>query len=543
MKYFKLLLSALCALTLFGCGGSAGETAKINAEQDMIKNIDLWATPELRPEGFLFEIQSSQRAYQAGIGENATEYNSASGQERAARAEEWGYSMCHLDGITDGCGRSIVSPFREKPSSKAQAVEMICKYLDDQYKSISVSGVMYSMNGHYPWHHYAGEAGFDVLGSEIGENINSYQWHLALNRGAARQYRTPWFVDFSSWHGASVLDYSENSVWGSYGSPDGGHSLSLFERSMLISYMAGADSLVVEAGDIICFTDQGDLSPMGEVCKKLYAFFKSLPERGSSYTPFALVLDYYHGTYGGSGEKLSFNSFEWKDGDYMTRAIVRMLWPGGFEIAQGGNEKGTLANSRYGDVFDVVLDNAPFDVLDSYPVLIFSGDMEYSAENAEKYERYVQNGGIILANTRYKDMLSWAAECENVIFYGPDYLLSQQQPFVESLGNEILKLSKALIPFEIDGNVEYAVNIAADKIYLTLINNDGVAKYPGKPVKINESKTSAVKIAFTGNYRVESVCDIYNNLPVEDESGEINLTLGPGGIGVLEYRLSNLEGK
>ena len=38
----------------------------------------------------------------------------------------------------------------------------------------------------------AGASGATVLASEIGENIHGYQLHIAMNRGAARQYSKPW---------------------------------------------------------------------------------------------------------------------------------------------------------------------------------------------------------------------------------------------------------------------------------------------------------------------------------------------------------------
>ena len=41
-----------------------------------------------------------------------------------------------------------------------------------------------SVNGHYCYQHYACEWGCDLVGSEVGENINSIQAHIAFTRGA-----------------------------------------------------------------------------------------------------------------------------------------------------------------------------------------------------------------------------------------------------------------------------------------------------------------------------------------------------------------------
>jgi hypothetical protein len=45
--------------------------------------------------------------------------------------------------------------------------------------------------------HTAMWSGLTVIGSEVGENIDSIQAHFAFNRGAARQFHLPWFIDFS----------------------------------------------------------------------------------------------------------------------------------------------------------------------------------------------------------------------------------------------------------------------------------------------------------------------------------------------------------
>lgn len=60
------------------------------------------------------------------------------------------------------------------------------------------TAAMSALLGHYLMHHYSATwSSLDVIGSEVGENINSIQAHFAFNRGAARQFHLPWFIDFS----------------------------------------------------------------------------------------------------------------------------------------------------------------------------------------------------------------------------------------------------------------------------------------------------------------------------------------------------------
>eukprot|EP01052_Picozoa_sp_SAG31_P010195 SAG31_NODE_550_length_14214_cov_3.054269_7_plen_164_part_00 len=87
--------------------------------------------------------------------------------------------------------------------------------------------------GHY---FYSGlgleRGGASVVASEIQENINSIQFHLALTRGAARQFHLPWAVDVSPWFEGFITDYSDARPWKSASASGGagGHSLSLFRR-------------------------------------------------------------------------------------------------------------------------------------------------------------------------------------------------------------------------------------------------------------------------------------------------------------------------
>ena len=141
-----------------------------------------------------------------------------------------------------------------------------------------------SFNGHYPYQHYAAEMGFDAIGSEIGENIHNYQLQLAFNRGAARQYDKPWFVDVSPWYSGGITDYSTSKPWGSASGPNNGHSLSLFRRTYFMSYMAGTSCIIAEAGGVNFFLQQLDAdndflpSPLGYVGQEFYNFTQNDPD-------------------------------------------------------------------------------------------------------------------------------------------------------------------------------------------------------------------------------------------------------------------------
>lgn len=522
-----------------------------------VPDPEAWRTPPIRQEGFQLEIQISslgtsydpERVRASIRGHNLGEYDSAVSKVMAA---EWGYSFTHLDGQTDGAGRRIEAGYPTPPADRAEALRVIEAFLHRQYIR-GADKPWSSMNGHFPWHHYAAEFGFDQIGSEIGENINNYQWHIALNRGAARQYRRPWFIDFSAWHGPGITDYSEGRIWGNYSGPDHGHSMSLFERSFFMSYMAGAGQITAEAGGALAFltsiNEDGfyHLSPYGEVCKRMRDFSLAHPDIGLPCTPFALVLDYLHGAYPGFGERKAFGHFDYTAGDRMTWDLVDMIWPGGWEV-MGRSETGTMVNGPYGDTFDVLLQNAPQRVLNSYPCLILTGDVLLSAEEVERFRAYVAQGGVLMLNSAYLPQFPEHAEAfrpgetctvasgnGRYILYGPEYS-------VDRLDGILREETAARLPVQVEGDVQYLVNLAEHSVYVTLINNAGVTKtYHEKPVFApGQHRTASVR--WSGGKTVAEVTEIRNgrDLAMED-GGQVRVKLPPGEIAIIAFRYHNDE--
>jgi hypothetical protein len=526
---------------------AAAESPQLNARY--VPDPAAWMPPPLRPEGFQFEIQISslgtsyeyERVKRSIEAHDLGEYESAVSRVIAA---EWGYSFTHLDGQLDGAGRAIQAGYPEPPADRAACLPVIEAFLHRQY----IQGAprpWASMNGHFPWHHYAAEFGFDQIGSEIGENINNYQWHIALNRGAARQYRRPWFIDFSAWHGPSISDYSQGKIWGEYSGPEHGHSMSLFERSLFMSYMAGAGQLTAEAGGAIAFLDTPDeagvypLSPYGEVCKRLRDFSKQHPDIGVALTPFGIVLDKFHGAYPGFGERKAFWHFPYTPGDTMTWNLIDSIWPGGWEV-MGRDEQGAMVNGPYGDTFDILLQNASQSVLNSYPCLILSGDLRLESDEVLRLQQYVEQGGMLFLNTAYRSQFPDDQDDDNtletgkgrVVTYGPDYDITALDALIRDA------LAKHL-PVRVSGGVQYLVNLKPDAALVTLINNDGVTKAPREPARVDASKRRAAEIVYTGEGAVASASDIKNQqaLVLHDDS-RIEAEIAAGGIAVVELRIA-----
>lgn len=517
-------------------------------QSDFIKNKTLWETPALDQNGFRFEAQVinnggdfvTQLLKSSVRGRKVGEYISLL---PSPRAWEWGYAAATFDrGQYTGWGAYVSeNVFREQPPTNRRDALLKLKQFVQTVFEVKSGEPWTSNNGHYPWHHYAGEFGATVIGSEIGENIRNYQWQLALNRGAARQYQTPWAVSFSFWHGPGATNYDGTSN-------DEGHSVSLYERTMVMCYMAGVDVYAPEGGGDVSFYNELDddgfykISPHGEAARDFVAFTEKHNDVGVNYTPVGIVLDYYHGSYMGlNNEKKAFANFAYTDGDNMTWDLVDMIWPGAWDGATSGNETGVMTNNGYGDYFDALLQNAPQEVLNTYPALVLTGDVQLSAAEKARYTAYVEQGGTLLLNTAYLDQFPEYKGTLNansrydkvvgkgkVIVYGGDFQ-------VDKLGPILKELLAEYIPFTLSTNVQQMVNVKDGSLFITLINNDGVTKtFTEKPV-VDNSKTKTVTVTYTGSLTPKSVRDIYNGTDLKLSGKKTTVTIGPGESAILEF--------
>ena len=272
------------------------------------------------------------------------------------------------------------------------------------------------------------------------------------------------------------------------------------------------------------------------VFQEVYSFTKRNPDRGYTYTPYALVLDYYHGLPFGlwNGNKI-FESITPGAGDMMTQNIFTMLYPDWnkeVKLEQHGN-----VNTPYGDVCDVLLQNASAEVLASYPAVILSGDIRFGSDEIERYRNYVKGGGILVLNTAYlKYFPEWKrsggpvyeiAEGGRVIVYGDDYDITCLPRIITSLNNELL-------PFSITEDLHYLLNVRSNSLIISVFNHNGVTKISGSPERFDMSQTRTFDIIYRGDDKLQSVTDTVNDktLPADNKQ---TVTLKPGEYIILEY--------
>lgn len=236
-----------------------------------------------------------------------------------------------------------------------------------------------------------------------------HQIQMYFIRGAARQYGIPW-----GWYIALGMvgktGYNDPDYIGKWSSGNvggkGGISQSLNMRDRYLAWFAGATSVFNEVWPYAYCEDKNkngvwELSPHGEAMKDWYAFTQKYPDRGVSYAPVALGLQYDHMISPINGCKI-FGILPQERGDLMSEALLRTVVPYKFGLK---DQEWALSETPYGDLYDVILPNPPsgpvkMDVLKNYRVLFLSGQFDPDKKFADRLTEYVQNGGTLVINTK-----------------------------------------------------------------------------------------------------------------------------------------------
>lgn len=466
---------------------------------------------------------------------------------------EWGYSFHQLkNGQLDGAGQPHYGGYPTPPRTRAEAMEVVRRYylrLREMAKAKATPEqrrCFIAINGHYCYLHYACEWGCDVVGSEVGENINSIQSHIAFTRGAARQYGKPWLMDFSPWYGPSIFDEDPRKTWGDNSGPMHGHSMSLILRTFYAAYMAGANIVVAEGGAINAFRSQTPgpdgllpLSTLGVEAVRFNRFARRHPDRGIAYAPVALVLPVDHGIYPGFLPKTTWNAFPYQPGDQFILDALNALFPGSLgdpdqperPDRQPGDptwkdpeymrtEALRLVASPHGDIADVLLANAPESVLRSYPVALLAGEFAPDAALARRLAAYVRQGGTLVVDpvARRSGLLASVAAIREpaagkpysrvALGKGAVISLAASRPGEPTasrpLSRVLAQLRRELVPIEVTGRVETLLNRTRDGWIVTIINNEGVRKKFREPVEVDPAAAQNVRVRWTGRGRVAS---------------------------------------
>lgn len=299
------------------------------------------------------------------------------------------------------------------------------------------------MSSYHTWDHYYCEFGSKMACRELtATNPERQRLEYMFSRSAARQYGIPWKIyTANSFYCASRQmreaareTKEKDGIYkkGSLGLGFANTSASFSYRNLLSAFMMGCNFYENECaqwfGNWQLFAGNFNqryavdpypgLSPIGKAHIKAMDFILGLEDRGVPYTPLAFSVDFKHG--------ISFSFGPWSHGldktacaeagrEYkMSVETMQTLLPWKAKDFTGHPAFGNLletdnlrmANSAFGDVFDVLVPNPPSGLVDStkfnaFKVILMTGKINITPELSQRYEDYVRQGGTLIVNCMY----------------------------------------------------------------------------------------------------------------------------------------------
>ena len=179
--------------------------------------------------------------------------------------------------------------------------------------------------------------------------------------------------------------------------PTKGTSLSLMKRLLYSHILYNSVAVGFENG----WFEGETLSPIGRIQQAAQRWVKEQGQPGVMYTPVALLLDFHSGwsfprhLYSGDIFRV-WGNLPYDAGDYLTDAVLDLLYPGYADSSYFHDESGFIAPTPYGDIADCLLSDAPAWLLSRYAVIVVTGALAGGREIRDKLQAYVEEGGHLV---------------------------------------------------------------------------------------------------------------------------------------------------
>jgi hypothetical protein len=269
----------------------------------------------------------------------------------------------------------------------------------------------------------------------------------------------------------------------------------------LHAWFAGAAMVTPENSIAIFFEDARppwNLTEHGKKAAEVFSFMRS-HDRGVPYTPVAVVLDHLSGYNAYQGRP--WGILEMTPGDQETYDLLeQQIFLGADHIHvppdPDNPEASYLRPTPYGESFDVLLSTASADVLQTYPVILLVGDMEFPDVFVEQLVAAAVAGSRLLLHERHA--LSLGARLQRLKEAGSVEVLSTwTNPATgrpAAISNERLsRLIETLLPVTIEGTpVQYQINRNEQGWVVELVHNGGVIKRPEEPAVVDHHNVAQV---------------------------------------------------
>lgn len=300
---------------------------------------------------------------------------------------------------------------RPKPKTREEFVEKLLRPVFDRVVEWAMGDPADLLlgEGHYCIEHLAGCWGAGKLAIETSRDYRLWQAQMMFCRGAARQFSRPWewyIASFAS--GCNATFFAEPHATERYFGPQYGISPSAIRRVTYLTYLSGANWYEREAMNQTHFlfkTDPPRLSDEGRMYDAFYSFTKRY-RRGTVYVPIALLVPAFRGYTRHGGR--AFELFDYTRPDYMLDAIMSVILD--FPNSRCAKDRQrsvevVMANSRYGDMFDVLTPDFPNQdsfrgTIGDYGAAVLVGEYGENAEMEGILRSYVKAGGTLVLNAK-----------------------------------------------------------------------------------------------------------------------------------------------
>lgn len=422
--------------------------------------------------------------------------------------------------------------------------------------------------------HALGEWGTRLIGIETAAVQPNFAMRLAFTRGAARQfggnvlyYHAPNFGDTATTFTQAQNFAGPNNFFHSRYGATMGTSLSWYRKSYYFYYMAGASAIYLEqGGDQFFKPGPGEhpfqLNPLGHITDEFMRFVEKHPERGTPYTPIAMLLDPAHGWDMTDYPHWPFGISQIDKSD---RALRELFGAAYYPMLVTEGESATAdrqayVSSVFGDIFDVLVASETHkEAIDAYRAVVVGGRVEWSAAWSKRLEDYVRKGGVLVVNSAQvkglgADLLGVRltgekAEADNasclspgeaatdlrgqmfryervearkgtqvliksplsdplvtinkigsgkLVFVALPDLLGEDERITPFVAHLLAHLCADATPVQVRGEVEYLVNRTERGWVMTLINNKGVLKPQQGLAQIDRSQSVEVTLSIRG---------------------------------------------
>ncbi|MBE6680963.1 MAG: hypothetical protein E7600_01585 [Ruminococcaceae bacterium] len=391
-------------------------------------------------------------------------------------------------------------------------------------------GYVLPCDSYFLLHRMQNELGMKTFMPEVGWQIADMRIAVATTRGIAEPAGKKWGTYYETWiaspteFDASMPCFNDDPSNEWYLTQDlhpdnftehgkaGGSSRLLQKRIYYYSLMSGADYLAEEWGLNCSYSDMNtfELSEYG-IAKKEFIDFARNYKNVKAHIPFAIVLpkEYSCVEIHNPFRVRKINQF---NDNYMlmpvddkqkafngyVENVLKLMYESYGE--RYGNEGHVMTNSRFGDLFDIIYEDASEEVLAKYDTLIdASPDSRVSKMYGKKYRVYTSDN-------------------------------------LEKLELDVKARSMEIMPVTVDG-LHWLVSKNADGgRYLSIFNNEG--NYRARPVgdSIDKNADRRVKVTFKDNANLKAIKLCSDDVKIERiDDKNYYVTVPAAGFAIFEF--------